>query len=101
MSLGDLTAVTHALRALSWNARILGRNGSAGASSGSGSLWRSWTSRLAPLRFILLGHDELAGVVFWASLVGIGGALASVLTSSSSPGSGRTPSTARDWSRSR
>jgi len=35
-------------------------------------------SRLARLRPILFGHDELAGVVFWATLVGIGGALASV-----------------------
>jgi hypothetical protein len=40
---------------------------------------RPWRGRLAPLRLILLGHDELASVVFWASLVGVGGALASVV----------------------
>ena len=30
------------------------------------------------LRLVLLGHEELVGVVFWAALVGFCGALASV-----------------------
>jgi len=36
-------------------------------------------SLLTRLRLILLGHEDLAGIVFWAALVGIGGALCSVL----------------------
>ncbi len=36
-------------------------------------------SLLTRLRLILLGHEDLAGIVFWAALVGIGGALLSVL----------------------
>ena len=35
-------------------------------------------SLLTRLRLILLGHEELAGIVFWAALIGIGGALSSV-----------------------
>ena len=35
-------------------------------------------SLLTRLRLILLGHEDLAGIVFWATLVGLGGALASV-----------------------
>ncbi len=33
---------------------------------------------LTKLRLIVLGHDELTAIVFWAALIGIGGALASV-----------------------
>jgi CIC family chloride channel protein len=40
---------------------------------------RSWLNRSALLRLLFLGHDELAGIVFWASLVGLAGALASVV----------------------
>ena len=36
-------------------------------------------SLLTRLRLILLGHEALASIVFWAALVGIGGALCSVL----------------------
>jgi chloride channel protein, CIC family len=36
-------------------------------------------SLLTRLRLILVGHEDLAGIVFWAALVGIGGALLSVL----------------------
>lgn len=78
MSLGDLTAVAHALRSWSWNFQAFRRHGATRPQAGVGPLLRSWSSRLAPLRLIFLGHDELAGVVFWAGLVGIGGALASV-----------------------
>ncbi len=35
-------------------------------------------SALTRLRLILLGHEDLAGIVFWAALVGFCGALASV-----------------------
>src|SRR5579862_821866 len=35
-------------------------------------------SLLTRLRLILLGHEELASIVFWAALIGIGGALSSV-----------------------
>ena len=35
-------------------------------------------SRLTRLRLILLGHEDLAGMVFWAALIGLIGALASV-----------------------
>ena len=35
-------------------------------------------SLLTRLRLILFGHEDLAGIVFWAALVGICGALASV-----------------------
>ncbi|MBV8495986.1 MAG: ClcB-like voltage-gated chloride channel protein [Gammaproteobacteria bacterium] len=35
-------------------------------------------SLLTRLRLILVGHEELAGIVFWAALVGICGALGSV-----------------------
>ncbi|HTQ37329.1 MAG TPA: ClcB-like voltage-gated chloride channel protein [Steroidobacteraceae bacterium] len=35
----------------------------------------SWLTRL---RLILFGHEDLAGIVFWAALVGVCGALASV-----------------------
>jgi len=35
-------------------------------------------SLLTRLRLILFGHEELAGIVFWAALIGIGGALSSV-----------------------
>lgn len=34
-----------------------------------------WLTRL---RLIVLGHEELTAIVFWAALIGIGGALASV-----------------------
>ncbi len=36
---------------------------------------RRW---LTKLRLILVGHEELTAIVFWAALIGIGGALASV-----------------------
>jgi CIC family chloride channel protein len=35
-------------------------------------------SLLTRLRLVLFGHEELAGIIFWAALVGICGALASV-----------------------
>jgi chloride channel protein, CIC family len=35
-------------------------------------------SLLTRLRLLLLGHEDLAGIVFWAALIGIGGALSSV-----------------------
>ena len=35
-------------------------------------------SLLTRLRLVLFGHEDLAGLIFWAALVGIGGALASV-----------------------
>src|SRR3954454_17457740 len=35
-------------------------------------------SLITRLRFVLFGHEDLAGIIFWAALVGIGGALASV-----------------------
>src|SRR5690242_481758 len=35
-------------------------------------------SLLTRLRLILFGHEDLAGVVFWAALIGIAGALTSV-----------------------
>ena len=36
-------------------------------------------SLLTRLRLVLFGHEDLAGIIFWAALVGVGGALASVL----------------------
>ena len=36
-------------------------------------------SLLTRLRLILFGHEDLAGIVFWAALVGFFGALASVM----------------------
>ena len=36
-------------------------------------------SLLTRLRLILFGHEDLAGIIFWAALVGFFGALASVL----------------------
>jgi chloride channel protein, CIC family len=36
-------------------------------------------SLVTRLRLILVGHEDLAGIVFWAALVGIGGALTSVV----------------------
>lgn len=36
-------------------------------------------SLLTRLRLILFGHEELAGIIFWAALVGFCGAIASVL----------------------
>src|SRR6185437_10985243 len=36
-------------------------------------------SLLTRLRLILFGHEDLAGIVFWATLVGLAGALASVI----------------------
>jgi chloride channel protein, CIC family len=36
-------------------------------------------SLVTRLRLILVGHEDLAGIVFWAALVGIGGALSSVV----------------------
>ena len=36
-------------------------------------------SLLTRLRLILFGHEDLAGIVFWAALVGFFGALASVV----------------------
>ena len=35
-------------------------------------------SLLTRLRLVLLGHEDLAGILFWAALVGVGGALSSV-----------------------
>src|SRR5579863_3914547 len=35
-------------------------------------------SLITRLRFALFGHEDLAGIVFWAALVGVCGALASV-----------------------
>ena len=42
-------------------------------------LARTLLSLLTRLRVILFGHEDLASVVFWATLVGVAGALASVL----------------------
>jgi CIC family chloride channel protein len=42
-------------------------------------LARAPLTLLTRLRLLLLGHEELAGIVFWAALVGIAGALASVV----------------------
>ncbi len=36
-------------------------------------------SLLTRLRLILFGHEDLASIVFWATLVGLVGALASVV----------------------
>ncbi len=36
-------------------------------------------SLLTRLRLVLFGHEDLASIVFWATLVGLGGALASVV----------------------
>ena len=36
-------------------------------------------SLLTRLRLILFGHEDLAGIVFWAALIGICGALFSML----------------------
>ena len=36
-------------------------------------------SLLTRLRLVLFGHEDLAGIIFWAALVGVCGALASVL----------------------
>ncbi|HEX5322534.1 MAG TPA: hypothetical protein VFW40_02025, partial [Capsulimonadaceae bacterium] len=36
-------------------------------------------SLLTRLRMVLIGHEDLAGIVFWATLVGLVGALASVV----------------------
>src|ERR1700730_16417759 len=35
-------------------------------------------SLLTRLRLVLFGHEDLAGIIFWAALVGVCGALASV-----------------------
>src|SRR6185437_2147094 len=35
-------------------------------------------SLLTRLRLILFGHEDLAGIIFWAALIGICGALSSV-----------------------
>jgi CIC family chloride channel protein len=35
-------------------------------------------SLITRLRLVLFGHEDLAGIIFWAALVGVGGALASV-----------------------
>jgi chloride channel protein, CIC family len=48
-------------------------------SASSREIARLPLSLLTRLRLILLGHEDLAGIVFWAALVGIGGALLSVL----------------------
>ena len=40
---------------------------------------RAPLSLLTRLRLILFGHEDLASIVFWATLVGLAGALASVL----------------------
>ncbi|MGH8140175.1 MAG: ClcB-like voltage-gated chloride channel protein [Steroidobacteraceae bacterium] len=44
-----------------------------------GELARLPLSLLTRLRLILFGHEDLAGIVFWAALVGFCGALASVV----------------------
>src|SRR5262249_57109011 len=36
-------------------------------------------SLLTRLRLILFGHEDLAGIVFWAALIGVCGALCSVV----------------------
>jgi CIC family chloride channel protein len=41
--------------------------------------FRRRLSPLTRLRFLLFGHEELAGIVFWAALVGFCGALSSVV----------------------
>lgn len=63
-----------ASRAGEWHVRT-----SSVASTETSVAARSSPRRLALLRLVSLGHDELAGVVFWASVVGVGGALASVM----------------------
>jgi chloride channel protein, CIC family len=35
-------------------------------------------SLITRLRLVLFGHEDLVGIIFWAALVGVGGALASV-----------------------
>jgi len=35
-------------------------------------------SLITRLRLVLFGHEDLAGIIFWAALVGVGGALANV-----------------------
>lgn len=43
---------------------------------------RAWYAKtvqwLTKLRLLVLGHEELTAIIFWAALIGIGGALASV-----------------------
>src|SRR5579871_2339038 len=48
------------------------------ASSAVVAFRRRW-SLLTRLRFLLFGHEALAGIVFWAALVGFCGALSSVV----------------------
>jgi CIC family chloride channel protein len=79
MSRPGRSAVAEASRVGSWNVPIFHRNRSKPSSTATGIGTRPWSARLAPLRLLFLGHDELANVVFWASLVGVGGALASVV----------------------
>lgn len=57
-------------------------DGDAGAAPTTGSLFSAlaeglnqWVMRF---RLILLGHEDLTAILFWAALIGIGGALASV-----------------------
>ena len=45
----------------------------------AGVAFRLRLSLLTRLRFLLFGHEELAGIVFWAALVGFCGALSSVV----------------------
>jgi CIC family chloride channel protein len=47
--------------------------------SGARELMRFPLSLLTRLRLILLGHEDLAGIVFWAALIGVCGALSSVV----------------------
>jgi chloride channel protein, CIC family len=49
------------------------------ATGRAGVTFRLRLSLLTRLRFLLFGHEELAGIVFWAALVGFCGALSSVV----------------------
>ena len=58
------------------SSRNEGESGAAAGSAGVASRLR--LSLLTRLRLLLFGHEELAGIVFWAALVGFCGALSSV-----------------------
>lgn len=79
MSRPGWAAVAEAFRFGSWEFPRLRASRRKAPRGGTGGMTRRWSARLAPLRLLFLGHDELASVVFWASMVGVGGALASVL----------------------
>jgi chloride channel protein, CIC family len=49
------------------------------AHAGARELMRFPLSLVTRLRLILFGHEDLAGIVFWAALIGVCGALSSVV----------------------